>query len=34
MPEFTLVDDPASLESTLQELAIVAVDTEFMREKT
>lgn len=34
MPEFTLVDDPATLESTLRELDLVAVDTEFMREKT
>ena len=34
MPEFTLVDNPATLESTLRELDLIAVDTEFMREKT
>ena len=34
MPDFTLVDDPATLESALRELDLVAVDTEFMREKT
>ena len=34
MPEFTLVDQPDSIISTLSELDFVGVDTEFMRERT
>jgi ribonuclease D len=34
MPEFTLVDQPDSLRLKFDELGRVAVDTEFMREKT
>ena len=34
MPEFTLVDQPDSLTSLLDDLDRVGVDTEFMREKT
>ena len=34
MPEFTLIDRPAAMAPTLQALDLVAVDTEFIREKT
>jgi ribonuclease D len=34
MPEFTLVDQPESITSKLDELDPVGIDTEFMREKT
>ena len=34
MPEYTLVDRPGALASALDALDCVAVDTEFMREKT
>jgi len=34
MPDFTLVDDPASIASRLDDAAAIGVDTEFMREKT
>jgi len=34
MPAFTLIDQPDSLISHLNELGVIGVDTEFMREKT